>query len=84
MREVQSQRELRGIPLVGGRRSSAIPNSEPLKSLLDKESRGRLKPKRDLDPIPRASEPLLLIPERKGRPLARAGVISAGRFFVGT
>lgn len=80
MRELQSQRELRGIPLVGGRRSSAIPGSDPLFALLLKEGRGKL----HLTPpeaAPARSEPLLLVPKRKGRPLVRSGVIEAGRFF---
>ena len=81
MRETQSPHELRGIPLVGGRRSSAIWNTDPERALFKKEARGRLSPRAALEPIPREREPLLLIPERKGRPLVQAAVVSAGRFF---
>lgn len=37
-----TERELRGTPFVGGRRSSAIPGTDPLPALLAKEARGKL------------------------------------------
>jgi hypothetical protein len=78
--EPMSNHELRGVPLVGGRRSSAIQGTDPLPALLAKERAGKL----NLTPpeaVPARSEPLLLVPERKGRPLVRTGVVEAGRFF---
>jgi hypothetical protein len=51
MRELQSMRELRGVPIVGRGRSSAILGSDPLRYVLDKERRGRLNLSQR-DPLP--------------------------------
>ena len=40
--DLPSDHALRGTPLVGGRRSSAITGSHPERALLKKEQRGRL------------------------------------------
>lgn len=76
-----SQRELRGVPLVGGRRSSAIPGTDPLPALLSKEQRGKfvMVP---LEPsVP--TEVLSVHYERRGAPLHTRGTREAGRFFKG-
>lgn len=81
MKEIQSPRELRGIPLVGGRRSSAIAGTDPLSTLLRKEARGRMRPPQSLEPIPRST--LSISYERKGAPQVTRATREAGRFFVG-
>lgn len=52
LRPFLTDEEMRGVPLVGGGRLSAIPGSVPERALLKKERRGRLRLGRP-DPIPR-------------------------------
>ena len=84
MKEVQSPRELRGVPLVGPHRSSAIPGTAPLPALLAKERAGKLvlTPRREPIPVPE-EQTLSAHYERRGAPLATRGTRAAGRFFRG-
>lgn len=81
-KEPMSQRELRGVPLVGGGRSSAMPGTAPLPALLSKEEAGKL----DLFPeklqeITRST--LSRTYERKGPPTVTRATRESGRFFRG-
>lgn len=78
LRPFMTEEEARGVPLVGGRRQSAIPGSAPESALLTKERRGKLRSSRPqgLDPIPREFPPEDM-PERNVRKkLGRRVVIS--------
>lgn len=79
---MQTARELRGIPLVGGHRSSAIPGTDPLPATIGKDEAGRLFPSKR-ERIERGREILAVHYERRGRPLARSGVVDSDRFFKG-
>jgi hypothetical protein len=83
MFESMTQRELRGVPFVGGRRSSAIPGSDPLPAVIAKDERGRLFPPAVRQPaaVSVITEPLVVHYERRGAPLAMRGVRESGRFF---
>ena len=83
MFESFTQRELRGVPFVGGRRSSAMPGSEPLPAVISTDERGKLFPA----PRPRILAPqreiLTVHYERQGPPLATRGTRESGRFVWG-
>ncbi len=68
LRTFLTDEEMRGIPLVGGGRMSAIPGSAPERALLEKERRGRLRLGRP-DPLPRpiADEPVRNVRKKLGR-----------------
>lgn len=77
-----SQRELRGVPLVGGRRSSAIPGTDPLPAVIGKDERGKLFPPPTPARIGRLRTSMVSVHyERRGAPLATRGVRESGRFF---
>lgn len=83
MFESLSAQELRGTPFVGGRRSSAIPGTDPLPATISKDERGKLFPA----PRPRILGPkreiLAVHYERRGAPIVTRGTRESGRFFPG-
>jgi hypothetical protein len=81
MKEIQSQRELRGVPLAGGRRSSAIPGTDPLPAVIHMDERGKLFPRPKAPARVGRLGVVSVIYERQGPPLARRGAAESGRFF---
>ena len=83
MFESLSAHELRGTPFVGGRRSSAIPGTDPLPATIRKDDAGKLFPA----PRPRIPGPergiVSVHYERRGAPLELRGTRESGRFFKG-
>lgn len=77
--ELPSDHALRGTPLVGGRRSSAITGSSPERALLAKERRGRLHVQQP-DPLPRPT-PEVRPAARERSKLGRRVSAPGGRFF---
>lgn len=77
---IATEQELRGVPLVGGRRMSAIAGSSPEHAFIQKESRGKMRRLREsVDSIPR--EMLSVHYDRKGPPTVTRATRESGRFF---
>jgi hypothetical protein len=76
VREIQSPRELRGVPIVGVRAKSAIQGSDPVEAL-ERRRRAPLPPPEPLPP----REILSAHYERVGPPVVTRATREAGRFF---
>ena len=78
LRHFLHEDELRGLPMIGGGRMSAIAGSAPERALLEKESRGRLRLQTRPDPIPRSLDEVVELDRaiRRKKKLGRRVIIS--------